>query len=1138
MSMPTSKNLPSNFSMLQPYAEQLWRLGALAERYFAEDPNTSLLKLRQFAENLAQSLAARAGLYNVPGETQYALLRRLYDEGVLPQQSKNLFDQVRINGNAANHALAGDHRSALASLKLCWQLALWFHRTFQDPQYKSGPFLPPTAPVSGVDPARHLALQEELEKLREQVQNHMRAQEQSTSQLQAVHTQLSKLDEERSIWEQIATEAEQGKAQLAQQLTQLQQAAQASPNLPQVKKAAQGAAKQVELDEADTRKLIDQQLREAGWEADTQLLKYSKGARPQKGKNQAIAEWPCAGGYADYVLFQGTVPLAVIEAKRKSIDVSAALQQAKRYSRSFEASAETALHTQNWGEQGEFRIPFAFASNGRPYLRQLDTKSGIWFADLRQPLELSRALQGWYTPQGLQDLFNIDIPQAQQKLAQAAFDYGFSLREYQITAIRAVEDALQEGQRNIMLAMATGTGKTKTCIALMYRLLKSQRFKRVLFLVDRSALGEQAANAFKDTRMENLQTFAETFHLAELKDKQAARETDVHIATVQGMVKRVLYAEENQAVPAINTYDCIVVDECHRGYVLDREMSDTELSFRDFSDYISQYRRILDYFDAVKIGMTATPAQHSVDIFGLPVYQYGYREAVIDGYLVDYEPPVNIRTKLSEEGICWEVQSTVNVLDVKQGTVQSYVTPDEIKIEVEDFNRKVISESFNQVVCTALTKYIYPDAEQKTLIFCTTDAHADQVVKLLKAAFADKFGSVEDDAVIKITGAQDKPLELIRRFRNERLPNVAVTVDLLTTGVDIPKICNLVFLRRVNSRILFDQMMGRATRLCDFEDGPKGPFRIFDAVRQFDALEGIEVMKPVVVDPKLSFSQLQQELQGKLDEAARQLAKEQFLAKLQNKKRHLDAQARQDFETQIGMAPEDFVRQLKSMPLDQIAAWFTQHPQLAEILDRKQDSAGRKVLISEHEDSLQRVERGYGKAGKPEDYLSAFAAWIKDNGNQLPALIAVLQRPRELTRKQLREVALALDTAGFSESKLNTAWRDTTNQEIAASIIGYIRQAAIGDPLLPYTARVDAALQKILTQPPHGKPWNDAQRLWLKRIAAQTKANLIVDQAALEDPVQIFSRDGGGFARLDKLFDGQLQQVLASFNEALWDKSA
>lgn len=163
----------------------------------------------------------------------------------------------------------------------------------------------------------------------------------------------------------------------------------------------------------------------------------------------------------------------------------------------------------------------------------------------------------------------------------------------------------------MLLAMATGTGKTKTCFALIYRLLKAQRFRRILFLVDRSALGEQAANAFKDTRMESLQTFADTFGIKELDEQTPDSDTAVHIATVQGMVQRALYPGDDTTPPAVDQYDCIVVDECHRGYLLDRELSDTELGFRSFEDYISRYRRVLDYFDALKIGLTATPALHT-----------------------------------------------------------------------------------------------------------------------------------------------------------------------------------------------------------------------------------------------------------------------------------------------------------------------------------------------------------------------------------------------------------------------------------------------------------------------------------------------------------------------------------------------
>ena len=146
----------------------------------------------------------------------------------------------------------------------------------------------------------------------------------------------------------------------------------------------------------------------------------------------------------------------------------------------------------------------------------------------------------------------------------------------------------------------------------------------------------------------------------------------------------------------------------------------------------------------------------------------------------------------------------------------------------------------------------------------------------------------------------------------------------------------------------------------------------------------------------------------------------------------------------------------------------------------------------------------------------------------------MLTRPRDLTRKQLKELVLALDQAGFTEARLATAWRELSNQDIAARIIGYIRQAAIGDALLPYAERVDHALQGLLNKPPTGKPWSTPQRDWLKRIASQTKANLLVDRDALDDPDLIFKREGGGFTRLDKLFNGQLQLVLEAFNDALW----
>ncbi|QSQ27605.1 type I restriction-modification system endonuclease [Pyxidicoccus parkwayensis] len=1112
----------TNFAFLEAHDEQLVRLGMLAERYFADDPNTSLLKLRQLAELLAQLVATKVGLYTSRDEAQYDLLRRLQDQGILPREIAQLFGEVRRAGNAANHEIVGDHRTALGVLKVTWQLGIWFHRTFSTLSFKSGPFVPPNPPKD-----ESAELRAELAMLSKALADHQSAQQEVTERLASTEAELREAKDEQAFWEQMAVEAEQAKVALEHKLAAEQAKGLAQPKgtVAAFVTAASTAATAVELDEANTRKLIDEQLRQAGWTVDSATLSFAKGARPEKGKNLAISEWPTASGPADYVLFVGLWPLAAIEAKRKNIDVSGALQQAKRYSRTFKFDEGLVSPGGPWRE---FHLPFVFSSNGRPYLRQLATRSGTWFCDLRNPENLGHALDGWYTPDGLVALLKRDEARAHELLRNEPFNYGFPLRHYQQAAIQSVEAAIGQGQREMLLAMATGTGKTKTCIALIYRLLKAQRFRRVLFLVDRSALGEQAANAFKDTRMESLQSFADVFSLKELDEQKPDADTAVHVATVQGLVQRVLYSAEGVAPPSVDQYDCIVVDECHRGYLLDRELSDTELGFRSFDDYISKYRRVLDYFDAVKIGLTATPALHTTQIFGLPIFSYGYREAVIDGYLVDHEPPVQISTRLSTGGIVWRVGEQVAVYNVRQNQVDLFTTPDEIRIDVEDFNRKVITESFNRVVCEYLAGELDPSSRQKTLIFCVNDAHADLVVDLLKKAFAKQYGSIEDDAVLKITGASDRPLHLIRRYKNERNPNVAVTVDLLTTGVDVPEICNLVFLRRVNSRILFDQMLGRATRLC--EEIGKESFRIFDAVKIYEALQNVTAMQPVVVNPLTSFTQLSRELREVATDEERSLVRDQFIAKLQRKKRHLSDSQAQDFETRAGMPPDAFIRQLRTMKLPELAAWFTQTPDLGEILDRKGHGQRSPTYVSAHKDVMLGTERGYGSAKKPEDYLKEFSEFISSRSNSLPALLTVLTRPRELTRKQLRELALELDRAGFSEASLSTAWREMTNQDIAARIVGYIRQAAIGDSLLPYEQRVDRALHTILAS----KNWTTPQRQWLQKIAAQTKANLIVDRASLDDPDLVFKREGGGFARLDRIFGGELQQVLDAFNDSLW----
>lgn len=292
------------------------------------------------------------------------------------------------------------------------------------------------------------------------------------------------------------------------------------------KKQARKAASQRVKSEAETRYMIDEQLRKVGWEADTENLRYSKGTRPAKGRCIAIAEWPTDSsvgnkGYADYALFVDLRMVAVIEAKAIHKDIPSVIDyQCKEYSRNIR-SEDKSYQIGIWGN---YKVPFTFATNGRSYLEQYDTKSGVWCLDLRLPYNAPKALHGWISPTGIMELLEKDIAAGNQGLIEMPYDLlrdidGLNLREYQLKAIRAAEQAIIDGQQNILLAMATGTGKTRTVLGMIYRFLKTGRFRRILFLVDRNALGEQATDVFKEVKLEDLMTLDDIYNIKGLDDK-------------------------------------------------------------------------------------------------------------------------------------------------------------------------------------------------------------------------------------------------------------------------------------------------------------------------------------------------------------------------------------------------------------------------------------------------------------------------------------------------------------------------------------------------------------------------------------------------------------------------------------------
>ena len=220
-------------------------------------------------------------------------------------------------------------------------------------------------------------------------------------------------------------------------------------------------------------------------------------------------------------------------------------------------------------------------------------------------------------------------------------------------------------------------------------------------------------------------------------------------------------------------------------------------------------------------------------------------------------------------------------------------------------------------------------------------------------------------------------------------------------------------------------------------------------------------MKPVVVNPSVSFEQLLQELTAVTDDGHRAAIRDQLAVKWNRKLHRLASEARQRYEAAAGETPEATLDRIRNGTPADLAEWFKNRPALGPILDWGPDATGPSLPISHHPDQLVSVTRGYGAGQRPEDFLENFTSFVRNNINKIAALAVVVQRPRELTRAQLRELRLELDRQGFTDTALRTAWQQSKNEDIAASVIGFIRQAAIGDPLEPFEDRVRKAIRKI-----------------------------------------------------------------------------
>lgn len=523
--------------------------------------------------------------------------------------------------------------------------------------------------------------------------------------------------------------------------------------------------------EAQTRSaLIDKQLAQAGWNVKdpTQVIEEFDILTPLP---EGVAEprTPYAGHqFSDYVLLgKDRQPLAVVEAKKSSQDAAIGREQAKQYCYN--------IQKQLGGE-----LPFCFYTNGHDIY--------FWDLDNYPP----RKVVGFPTRDDLERWQY--IRRNRKPLTQELINTAIAGRDYQIRAIRAVLEGIEQKKRDFLLVMATGTGKTRTCIAMVDALMRASHAEKVLFLVDRIALREQALAAFKE-------------HLPHeprwpnVGEKLFARDRRIYVATYPTMLN--IIRDESQHLSP-HFFDCIVVDESHRSIY-------------------NTYQEVLGYFKTITLGLTATPTDiidhttfqlfHCED--GLPTFAYTFEEAVnnVPPYLCSFQV-MKIQTRFQVEGIS---KRTISLEDQKKLLLEGKEV-EEINFEGSQLEKQVINKGTNTLIVKEFMEECLKDPNGvlpgKTIFFCSSKAHARRIEEIFDTLYPQYKGElakvlVSDDPRVYGKGG------LLDQFTNSDVPRVAISVDMLDTGIDVREIVNLVFAKPVYSYTKFWQMIGRGTRLLE-----------------------------------------------------------------------------------------------------------------------------------------------------------------------------------------------------------------------------------------------------------------------------------------------------------------------------------
>ncbi len=909
------------------------------------------------------------------------------------------------------------------------------------------------------------------------------------------------------------------------------------------------------------RKTIDALLMAAGW-----ILQDRDAFDRHAALGVAVREFPLTSGYCDYLLFVDGKAAGVIEAKPTGITLSGVAEQSDKY------IVAVPPHLARWDDI----LVYGFESTG----------DETFFRNLRDPKPRSRRLFAFHRPETLRAWLQQPKTLRSRLREMPPLDET-GLRDCQVEAIKGLEQSLAEDRPRALIQLATGAGKTFTACSFSYRLIKEAGAKRILFLVDRNNLGDQTLKEFQNFHPPGAANrFTDTYIVQHLHTHRIDPDAKVVITTIQRLYAmlrgRELEPEDeeesgferwqadaadqppieyNADIP-IETFDFIVTDECHRSIY-------------------GLWRQVLEYFDASIIGLTATPSKHTLGFFNQNlVAEYPYERSVADGVNVGYEV-YRIRTRVTEQGGTVEGDAgfQVPVRDKRTRKVRYESLDADMDYTGQDLDRSVVNpnqirtvlQTYRDRVFTELFTDRTGDWLPKTLIFAKDDSHAEEIVTIAREVFGEG-----NDFAKKITyrNTGEDPKSLIKAFRVDPFPRIAVTVDMIATGTDIKPVEVLIFMRDVKSEGYYEQMKGRGVRTIPDADlravtpdaKTKTRFVLIDAVGVSETKKNVS--QPLERKRTVSFDALLEQIaMGRRDEdalsslAARLAALDRKLgdedrarvAELTGGKTPrdlanalldaIDADKQQAaIEAAHGAAatPEQEAVVIASMT-DTACAAFDK-PAVRGLL--KDIKAKTDVVIDEV--TTDEVLSAGFDLKRAHETVTSFRTFIEDNRDELTALQILYNQPvgkQRLTYAMIRELVqrltdppLYLTTANVWQAykRLDAAKvRGAPVDEQLTEVVSLVR-FALGQVsnLRPFASVVDYRFNLWLgREKKAGRDYTAEQEGWLRAIAAFIAANAEIAPADFQEVPSL--ADQGGLLKARPLFAPRFDEMLDDLQTAL-----